>query len=183
MTSENPLGQLTSFLVFDGWTNVAVLLFSVATLPLLYWWVRRDAGWRIAGGLFCATNIGGLASPSAIYLSPSTVYGAWGMSSATLASLGFAFAGGAYVVLSALPNIRRFQLRYGMMLIWIFGWTLFAAGIAANAVNTSSTVGAVHATSFMIGLVIGVSAFWGQGSPRTVSPDRSRDTQVRIEAG
>ena len=70
ITLTNPLGQLTSFLVYDGPDNIITLLVSSLVSGVLLGFAYGSKPWALGLAYFGATNLAGLLSPTAIYLNP-----------------------------------------------------------------------------------------------------------------
>jgi hypothetical protein len=88
ITLTNPLGQLTSFLVYDGPDNIITLLVSSLESGVLLCFAYGSKPWALGLAYFGATNLAGMLSPTAIYLNPPSNIANWGMSSPTYGALG-----------------------------------------------------------------------------------------------
>lgn len=160
ITLRNPLGQLTSFLVFDGWNNIWNLMFGVVTVVIFYRSLARNSGWRVSGGLFLVTNLAGLLAPTAIYAWPTSPFASWGLSSATFAPIGYAAAESLFVFVVETRQMSKGSEFSRLILYLSFGWFLFSAGLMTFAANSNPIVESVHATSIGIGLLGGMLVFW-----------------------
>ncbi|MDG6919723.1 MAG: hypothetical protein JRN62_09870 [Nitrososphaerota archaeon] len=151
ITPANPLGQLTSFLVYDGPNNIYTLLFSAFVVAVLFLFVNVDRMWILGPSLFLTTNLAGLVSPTAIYLTPLTNYGNWGMSSATFASLSFALVGCIWVMSSITKpkSTPRVELSVALLSIFIVGGIIESFSMGGPTISWS--VFHVHLLSFVIG--------------------------------
>lgn len=168
ITPENPAGQLTAFLVFDGWTNVDNLVLALATVVSALLWMPRTAGTRLARWLFAATNVCGLLSPSAIYLFAPSNFADWGMSAATFGALGFGVACSGYILCHAfasfLTRTGNAQYRRPRNILPLFATTvlfLLSLEYLQGTANPNVMVFAVHVTSALIGGLIGLLATVG----------------------
>jgi hypothetical protein len=154
MSSINPLGQLTSFLVFDDWGNIYTLFISIFMVLVLLLFAYRDDPWLISAGLFVGTNLAGLPSPTAIYLSPPSNLGGWGVYSATFTSLGFAFVGGLWTLHSFASLLKPkpqpvVALLVALLTVFVIGSLILMTSVSGP--NVTDSAFHVHLVSLSIG--------------------------------
>lgn len=155
ITAGNPLGQLTSFMVFDGWSNVENLFLAVSVVFILLFFVDGESAWILGVGLFVATNLAGILSPTAIYLGPPSNYGVWGLSAATFAPVGSVIVGCARV-LSSLTRPKPLPgtlLSAALLGLFVIVGVVMSLGMFGPTIPWGSFH--IHLLSFAIG---GVSA-------------------------
>ena len=138
-------------MVYDGWSNIFNLILSVFMVTALFFFTDTESVWSVGFGLFAATNLAGLLSPAAIYLSPPTNLGSWGMSSATFASLGFAFVGCIWVLFTITrpKPLPKLELSVALLSLFFLLGLLASAGMGGPII--SWTVFRVHLASLAIG--------------------------------
>ena len=160
LTAANPLGQFTSFMVFDGGSNVLNLLLSAFMVFVLLFFMDAESAWSAGFGVFITTNLAGILSPTAIYFAPPSNYGSWGMSSATFAPVGFAFIGCLWVLLSmAKPKmLHKEALSVGLLVLFVLLGLVISQGMGGSTITW--TVFHVHALSFSIGGIAAALVFW-----------------------
>jgi hypothetical protein len=164
ITRDNPAGQLTAFLVFDGWTNVENLLLALLTVVASLAWLPLAGRKYLSWSFLAATNLAGLASPSMVYLFPPSNFGSWGMSAATFGALGFAVVCSGFILRFAFANFstRKGNTEYRRprnFLLLILTLTMFLLSLEylQGIVSADQIVYAVHSVSALIGGLFGIS--------------------------
>jgi len=164
ITRNNPAGQLTAFLVFDGWTNINDLLLAVATVACLLLWVPQDGRKYLDWSFLASTNIAGLVSPSMVYLFPLSDFGNWGMSAATFGALCFGATGSAVVLRYAFAtfatregNTQYRRPRNFLPLFFTLALFLVSLEYLQGMASADPVVQAVHLASAAVGGLVGLA--------------------------
>lgn len=167
ITPCHPIGQLTSFLVFDGINNVETIVVAAVVVSILSLFIRIEYAWRVTLGLLLVTNLAGVVAPTGIYLAPPLYLANWGMSAASFASLGFAFICAVWILFSALPKGDHRGGRDKLMTILLLGLVFGCLALIPTVNPTVSEVNLwlrtvyVHLLSLAIGLLFGGIVLWG----------------------
>lgn len=167
ITPCHPMGQLTSFLVFDGINNVETIVVAAVVVSILSFFIRIEYAWLVTLGFLLVTNLAGVVAPTGIYLAPPMYLADWGMSAASFASLGFAFICALWILFSTLPKGSHKAGRDKLLTILLLGLVLGCLALIPTVNPTVSEVNLwlrtlyVHLLSLSIGLLFGGIVLWG----------------------
>ena len=169
ITPCNPLGQATSFLVFDGWNNVLTIGVAAFIVGVLSLFTTKRYPLLVSLSLFVITNLAGIVAPTAIYFGPASDLADWGMSAAAFGSLGFAFVASLWVLFTTLPKgghkTGRDKLITVLLLVLVLGGLALVTTVTPTVYNPDlwQRTLYVHLLSLATGLVFGGIVFWGIG--------------------
>ena len=123
---SNPMGILTSYLIFDGWGNIFILVLSTLTFLLAIAFVGAYWRGRLAVTYLVATNLSGVIAGLVYYESVYSFQTGGGMSAATFGALASSLGLGVVALANSysvfhkdvyLQNIRF----YALLVFIIFG--------------------------------------------------------------
>lgn len=155
---SNPMGILTSYLIFDDWGNIFTLVWSTMTFLLTMLFVGSYWRGHLAVTYLVATNLAGIFAGFVYFESVYSYQTGGGMSAATFGALTLSLGLGVVALANSYSvfhkDVYRQNIRFWALLVFIiFGVYLNSNAFTGFVAKPASQL--IHASGILVGFLAG----------------------------